>query len=204
MKRESKRNKRRLLGIVGVAVFAVGLGASSAASAASAAGNPVAMSSLLQGDQTPADLLPEEDGQPFAEGLGLVNETSRLIGENEDARFWIVLDEESKVCLVSLFVSDGWSTISCVTAQDFQSRGVSSLHYSPDDYVEAYLAPDGLRPAAIPNGLDALDSELIVGDSRGGHDAIEFSADKASATARGIPPQIQMPLLHPDPDGPAE
>ncbi|KTR78171.1 hypothetical protein NS234_04395 [Microbacterium oxydans] len=204
MQETTNHSNRRLLGIVGVAVFAAGLGISSAASAAAAADNPVAMSSLLQTEQDQADQLPLTDGQPFADGLGLVSESSRLAGETSTTQFWIVMDQDNKVCLVSRFKSDGWSSISCVTPEVFQTRGVSNLFQSDKDYTEAYLAPDGLSPAIVPSGLAEMESGLIIGDSRGASEPLTFAAGDASQKARGAAPQIEMRLLHPDAEVPAE
>ncbi|WP_145985710.1 hypothetical protein [Microbacterium phyllosphaerae] len=186
---------KQTLAIAAVAAFALTLGAGSTAAMASVGGNPVAMSTVLASDQTPEDRLPSEDGQPFADGMGLVNETSRSLGGTETTNYWIVLDADANVCLVGKFTSDGFSTITCTTPENFQKGGISSLQYSETGYAEAYLAPDGLQAREIPVGLEQLDSGLISGDSRAAaEDALTFDSGDG---ARGRIAEItEVQLLH--------
>lgn len=187
--------RRQPLVLAAVAVFALTLGAGSTAAMASAGGNPVAMTTLLTNKQSAEDVLPTEDGAPFGEGMGLVNTSSRALGSTETSKYWIVLDTDSNVCLVGQFISDGWSTVTCTTAEHFQKSGISSLQYSDDDYAEAYLAPDGLQLRQVPTGLEQLESGLITGDSRASSDALVFAGGDG---ARGrIAESTEIQLLHP-------
>lgn len=187
---------KQSLAIVAVAAFALTLGAGSTAAMASTSGNPVAMSAVLATEQSPVDVLPTEDGEPFADGLGLVGTSSRSLGSTDTFSYWVVLDSDANVCLVGQFLGDGSSTITCTTPEDFQKGGIASLQYSETGYAEAYLAPDGLQARDIPAGLEELESGLISGDSRtASEDSVTFDAGDG---ARGrIVETTEMQLLHP-------
>lgn len=198
-----KYASRGMLAIASVALFSLCLGFSSTAAATTADGNPLAMSSILSTDQSKEDLLPKEEGGPFADGLGLVEASSRSLGSTGEAKYWLVVDQEQNLCLVTQFISDESSSITCAPTKSFQTLGMSSLIFSEENYSEAYLAPDGLTVETLPPGLTEIESGLIVGDSRGADDTLVLSGGDSVTRSSGsgsLTESVELKLLHPPTD----
>jgi len=141
-----------------------------------------------------ADQLPTTDGVPYLEGAGLRYDTSRYLGSDLTARYWVVTNEQGHICLVNILNVSDDSSMVCVTAERFAKSGVGGAVTSSDGtgaeigYTEAYLVPDSLRFVALPDGLTAVTNSLVAGDSRNQKGTLTF------ATADGEA-HLEMQLL---------
>lgn|GEM_PF-4789817 len=190
MKRNAKKQfaSRIVISATALSILATGAVAFGAASAW-ALGNagPSAMLRILAAPAREADKLPtDNDGRPYFEGSGLIYESARYLGANRNAIFWVAVNERNHVCLVEILTSTGDSAMSCVTAEQFGTSGVSSsLTSTRDDgevsYVEAYLVPDSLRFADVVSGLERVTDYLVAGDSRGEHGSLTASTHNGDA-----------------------
>lgn len=190
-----------------VAMFGLGFGATTAW-AASPAGNasPNAYLRVLSEPASAEDQLPEErEGVPYGEGMGLRHDTSRYLGSDGNAQYWVVVHEQGRICLVNVLTATGDSSMVCVTRDRFAREGVSGAVTSfgvadeEKGYAEAYLVPDSLRFVAVPEGLNAVSDSLVAGDSRSqtAGDSRNQKGTLRAATKDGNA-QLQMQLIHPD------
>lgn len=181
------------------AAAALGFGATSAWGANSL--TDAAPEAYLQVFSEPAsaeDELPAEgEGVPYAEGAGLRYDTSRALGSDATARYWVVESEQSQICLVSMLLTSGDSSMVCVAGEKFAKEGVSgavaSFGASGEErgYTEAYLVPDALRFVTVPDGLGLVTSYLATGDTRGRGGALTSTTTDGQA-------RMNVQLLHPD------
>ena len=139
----------------------------------------------------------EAKGVPYAEGAGLLYDTSRYLGTDGNAEYWVVEHEKDRICLVNVLTTTGDSSMVCVTEDQFRSSGVSgavtSLGVADEEkgYAEGYLVPDSLHFVDVPRGLTAISGNLVAGDSR------DQKGTLTSTTGNGKA-QLQIQLIHPD------
>lgn len=182
-----------------VAMFGVGFAATSAWAASPAASSmPEAYLRVLARAATEVDQLPvERDGVPYADGAGLLYDTSRFLGSTDHAEYWVVANELGHICLVIALTQNGDSSMACVTKDRFGREGVAGAVTSLRDgeergYAEGYLVPDSLHFASIPGGLGEVSANLVGGDSRGQKGTLTSRTENGDA-------EMDMQLIHPNP-----
>lgn len=187
------------VGLSVLATFGLGFGAASAWGASPAANaGPGAYLQIMSKPATAEDQLPSErEGVPYLDGAGLRYDTSRYLGSDANAKFWVVTNEQEHICLVNVLEVTGDSSMVCVTPDRFGKQGVAGTVTSfgadgeETGYTEAYLAPDALHFAEVPGGLTAVSDSLVAGDTREAEGALTFTTGDGRA-------QLEMQLIHPD------
>ncbi len=133
--------------------------------------DPVDMVPLLAEAQAPRDVLPEgvEDMEVAESAIAM--ETSRLLYAGEQERFWVALDEEGNICLLTLLAE--------ADAPEPATEGLwASSCPAPDAF---YRSGAALRAAG--SGLSGSLGQLIPADVQMDHPDLASSdgADTRSA-----------------------
>ncbi|MGO2052350.1 hypothetical protein CQ010_04840 [Arthrobacter sp. MYb211] len=110
---------------------------------------------------------------------GLNPDSTRFLGEDDKASYWVAQDEPSNVCLV---IHTSWSTSSsCADFPRFHRSGIGMAtgqsYEVPEDIIEAYLLPSDISPEQIAEtgayrdvklssqATKKLESDLLVVDT---------------------------------------
>lgn len=158
--------------------------------------DPGTMLGVLASEQSERDRMPM-DGSETASVPGAIIGSSRYLGDSGSADLWVVLDDQSNICLVQLLKKSLTATSSCAQPKRFAESGLyneanaSGTAGSPSEFSEAYLIPDGYHIDSIPEGLRQLAPGLLAGDSRGPAGIMTFLAD----SSRGGPTKIEVMRL---------
>lgn len=118
----------------------------------SASLEPESLVPALGTERTPEDELPAIN--PSGE---LVYDSTRLIGHDDTARYWVGLNDEDEICL--LVGLDGHTSLTCAGAQRFYDRGLRLDITSNTVRRKAYLLPHDVNSTSLH---DVAATEALV------------------------------------------
>lgn len=181
--RLERRQRRRT---AGAASGAVGLLVAGVVGLATVVGPPTGENQVAETPQDPADALAlladpadPEDALPTSEAepyLDLLPGTARLLGEADQAEFYVVTDVDGDVCLVTYLVPVEQMQWSCTDLASFEESGLPFSHQVDNRAVEGgqawaetLLVPDSWVTDDTDGRLDdVLDGwDLDAGDRLG-------------------------------------
>lgn len=162
-----------------------------------ASSDPFAMVPALAAAQQPRDQLPAgvDVMMPVGDAGAVVPTTSRLLHSGESQHFWVALDEDKRICLVTaIYVADGVppataerAASTCAAPDDFFERGLSLQTSGEGPSSRAQLVPadvdtDGLDGAGVgssPTG-ESFTSQLVLRIPGGPADGDETTVDRST------------------------
>lgn len=153
-----KRRITLMLAALAVTSLAGGAAAGIAVAQESPAIDDYHLKVLFSGEPAGAKLPEQVSG---SESMAEID-SLRELAEHEGAQYWVGLDAQKNVCLVSFFGTTDWvSGETCTTPEMFGLHGAGLRVYGPEGIIEAYLVPDG---AEVPPVAEKVAANLYVID----------------------------------------
>lgn len=148
--------------VVAAVLTAIGIETSQSATAQGTIRNNEASVSILRKAQAPTDTLPAFVPLAAHGSGGLNSSTARHLGEDEAARYWAVLDNESNLCFVASLKGKSESTATiCGTAAEVETFGLALRLGDQTTAVEAYLLPDSVVTGAETAGWRFIGNNVV-------------------------------------------
>lgn len=172
--------------VIAAAAFAIFTGASAVWAAANP--NAYGVLAVLKQPVEARDAIPFDGDHQFGDGMGLVYESSRFLGETPEASHWVVLDRDGNICLASQDADGLAMVFGCATVDSFTKRGVSvgffatSVEQENYGQMDAYLVPDSLHYVSEVEGLAQVSSNLVAGRSADPAAFLQFASSDGRAS----------------------
>ncbi|AWB94460.1 hypothetical protein DCE93_01230 [Agromyces badenianii] len=119
----------------------------------------------VSAERSPADDIPSSINRGVFEGFDF--QTSHLVGESQNARYWSVAKNDGDICLVLVPTGqEDFAAATCSDTKRFAQYGLTLAVEGTDESASfaAFMLPDTAAGQAMPPGLHAVSAVLAESD----------------------------------------